>query len=180
MSEEKRQIPVYKVIVAGDGAVGKTSLIRRFCEGKFEASRVMTIGVDFQTKTVNIQGKVIKLSIWDIAGQDRFGSFRDMFYRGAKSAALVYDVTRLESFENLAIWRDDILKVAPGVPMILVANKIDLPDHKILRERAEPWGKRLGMPFLETSAFDGRNVDRFFGGLGYLALRAEEAARKQG
>lgn len=177
MSEQK-QLPVYKVIVAGDGGVGKTSLIRRFCEGKFEASRVMTIGVDFQTETVNIQGRRIRLSIWDIAGQDRFGSFRDMFYRGAKSAALVYDVTRPESFDNLAVWHKDILKVSPGTPMILVANKIDLPDHKVSREDAEAWGKSLGMPFLETSAFDGRNVDRFFGGLGYLAVRAEMAGKE--
>ncbi len=170
---DKPAIPVYKVVVAGDGAVGKTSIIRRFCEGKFEASRVMTIGVDFHTKVVNIQGTVIKLSVWDIAGQERFGSFRDRFYKGARSVALVYDVTRPDSFTNLAVWREEILKIVPGVKMLLVANKIDLKDHQVQREEARAWGRSMGMPFLETSAFDGRNIDRFFGGLGYLALRAD-------
>lgn len=163
--------PIYKVVVAGDGAVGKTSLIRRFCEGKFEESRVMTIGVDFQTKTVSIRGKIIRLSIWDIAGQERFESFRDQFYRGARSVALVYDVTRPESFDNLARWREEILKIAPGVPMMLVANKIDL-QSKVPPEKAQAWASSLHMPFVQTSAADGRNVDRFFGGLGYLAMRA--------
>jgi small GTP-binding protein len=167
-------IPVFKVVVGGDGGVGKTSLIRRFCEGKFEESRVMTIGVDFQTKTVNIQGTVIKLSIWDIAGQERFGSFRDRFYRGARSVALVYDVTSSPTFENLAKWREEILRIAPGVPMMLVANKMDLEDHQVSRDTAMAWAKPLGMPYLETSASSGLNVDRFFGGLGYLALRAEK------
>jgi small GTP-binding protein len=167
----KASIPTYKVVVAGDGAVGKTSLIRRFCEGKFEHSRVMTIGVDFQTKTVSIKDKIIKLSIWDIAGQERFGAFRDQFYRGARSVALVYDVTSPESFDNLPRWREEILKIAPGVPMMVVGNKVDL-ESRMPAAQAQAWAKGLEMPFLETSAANGRNVDRFFGGLGYLALRA--------
>jgi small GTP-binding protein len=166
-----RKIPIYKVVVAGDAAVGKTSLIRRFCEGKFEASRVMTIGVDFQTTTVSIQGKVIKLSIWDIAGQERFGSFRTGFYRGARSVALVYDVTRPNTFENLPRWRREIQTIVPSVPMLLVGNKIDL-EGRVSAEAAKAWARGLRMPFLQTSAADGHNVDRFFGGLGYLALRA--------
>ncbi len=168
-------MPIYKVVVAGDGAVGKTSLIRRFSEGKFEESRVMTIGVDFQTQVINVGGKIIKLSVWDIAGQERFGSFRDQFYRGARSVALVYDVSRSETFDNLAHWREEILKIVPRVPMMTVGNKIDLPDHEVDNEEAKAWAKGLGMPFLLTSAADGRNVDRFFGGLGYLALRTEKS-----
>ncbi|MCZ7547180.1 MAG: GTP-binding protein [Anaerolineae bacterium] len=167
----KESIPIYKVVVAGDGAVGKTSLIRRFCEGKFEESRVMTIGVDFQTKTVSIRNRVIRLSIWDIAGQERFGSFRDQFYRGARAVALVYDVTRPVTFDNLARWREEILKIVPNVPMMLVANKID-KEGVVPAAQAQAWARTLGIPFLQTSAADGRNVDRFFGGLGYLALRA--------
>ncbi len=81
--------PVLKVIIAGDGEVGKTSLVRRYCEGKFEATRVATIGVDFQTQTVDLPTGTIKLSIWDMAGQDRFQVIRAGFYRGSRSAALI-------------------------------------------------------------------------------------------
>ncbi len=164
---------VYKVVVAGDGNVGKTSLIRRYCEGKFEQSRVMTIGVDFQAKTVNLGGKDIKLSIWDVAGQDRFGSFRDTFYRGARAVALVYDVTTPESFDHLGRWRDEIREIAPKVPMALIANKVDLPGE-VSAEQARQWAKEQGMPFLETSAATGLNVDPLFKGLAHLAVNLQE------
>src|SRR5215813_9520040 len=118
--------PVYKVVVAGDGNVGKTSLVRRYCEGKFDESRVTTLGVDFQTKLVTLQNMVIKLSIWDVAGQDRFISFRDTFYRGAHAVALVFDVTSPPSFFNLRHWYDEIQSAVPLVPMVVIGNKSDL------------------------------------------------------
>ncbi len=94
-----------KVVFAGDGNVGKTSLIRSYTEGKFSSSRVKTIGVDFHTHTVVLpQGKV-KLSIWDMAGQEHFQFLRSSFYPGSRAAALVYDITLPESLEHLATWR---------------------------------------------------------------------------
>ena len=127
-------VPVLKVVVAGNGNVGKTSLIRRFCEGKFEEVRVATIGVDFQTQIVDLAGKTVKLSIWDMAGQDRFQIIRAGFYRGSRASALVYDVTEPESLENLVRWRDEILDVVDDQPFVVVGNKIDLertqqPEH---------------------------------------------------
>jgi small GTP-binding protein len=164
---------VYKVIIAGDGSVGKTSLIRRYCEGKFEESRVMTIGVDFQTKTVNLGGRDIKLSIWDVAGQERFGSFRDTFYRGARAVALVYDVTVPQSFHNLGRWRDEIREVAPKVLMVVIANKVDLVGV-VPPNEGRKWAKDQGMPFLETSAATGQNVEPLFKGLAHLAVNFKE------
>jgi GTPase SAR1 family protein len=108
VNSDSSALPIYKVVVAGDGNVGKTSLVRRYCEGKFEASRITTLGVDFQTKVVTVGDQTIKLSIWDVAGQDRFVSFRDTFYRGAHAVALVYDVTSPATFFNLMHWRDEI------------------------------------------------------------------------
>jgi len=164
--------PVYKVVVAGDGNVGKTSLVRRYCEGKFDESRVTTLGVDFQTKLVTLDKTVIKLSIWDVAGQDRFLSFRDTFYRGAHAVALVYDVTSPASFFNLAHWHDEIQSAVPLVPMVVIGNKLDL-FAVIPPEEARGWAKSQNMPFLLTSAATGDNVDSFFAGLAYLAVQEQ-------
>ena len=173
MNSDSSALPIYKVVVAGDGNVGKTSLVRRYCEGKFEASRITTLGVDFQTKVVTVGDQTIKLSIWDVAGQDRFVSFRDTFYRGAHAVALVYDVTSPATFFNLMHWRDEIQSVVPLVPMVVIGNKIDL-FCIIPPEEARGWAKSLNMPFLLTSASTGEKVDDFFTGLAYLAVQEQQ------
>ena len=94
-------IPLYKVVIAGDENVGKTSLVRQYCEGRFETSRVSTIGVDFQTKIVTLPEGEVKLSIWDMAGQERFEIVRSGFYRGTRATALVYDLGVPDTLEHL-------------------------------------------------------------------------------
>lgn len=166
--------PTYKVVIVGDGNVGKTSLVRRFCEGKFEDSRILTIGVDFQVKTIQLGERVIRLSIWDVAGQDRFRTFRDQFYSGTLAAALVYDVTAPATFFNLPRWRDEVLASAPGVPLVVIGNKLDL-GPVVPPAEAEGWARFEGrMPFLQTSALTGENVEEFFKGIGYLAHKHHE------
>jgi small GTP-binding protein len=165
----ERRIPVFKVVLAGDGGVGKTSLIRRYATGKFKESRVLTIGVDFQTQVVEINGRPIKLSIWDIAGQERFGSFRSSFYRGARAVALVYDVTDPLSLENLPRWQTEIARVVPGVRFLVVGNKVDL-TRQVPREQAIAWTRSHRLPYLETSARTGQGVRLFFEGLARLTL----------
>lgn len=118
--------PIYKVVLVGDGNVGKTSLVRRFCEGKFEESRVLTLGVDFQIKQIKLGERTLRLSIWDVAGQDRFRTFRDQFYAGSLAAALIYDVTSPATFFNLSRWRDEVLSAVPGLPLAVIGNKVDL------------------------------------------------------
>ena len=163
--------PIYKVVLIGDGNTGKTSLVRRFCEGRFEESRVLTIGVDFQIKTVQLGERQIRLSIWDIAGQDRFRSFRDQFYTGTLAAALVYDVTAPATFFNLARWRDEVLASVPGVPMVVIGNKKDL-GPVVPPAEAEGWAKfEAKTAFLQTSALTGENVEAFFQGLAYIAYK---------
>jgi small GTP-binding protein len=159
-----------KVVFAGDGNVGKTSMIRSFTEGKFETSRVMTIGVDFHTHTVVLPEGKIKLSIWDMAGQERFESLRPGFYPGSRAAALVFDVTVPESLEHLAGWRAEILKVVPDQKFIVVANKVDLEQAQNPRV-AQAFAGRIGAPYLETSARTGRGIDAVFNGLAFLAAR---------
>lgn len=163
--------PVYKVVLVGDGNVGKTSLVRRFCEGKFEESRILTIGVDFQIKTVTLGERELRLSIWDVAGQQRFRTFRDQFYSGTLAAALVYDATSPSSFLNLARWRDEVLAAAPGVPLVVIGNKTDM-GVVVPPSEAAGWAKAQGsMPMLQTSALTGENVEELFKGLAYVAYK---------
>jgi len=171
-------LPIYKVLLVGDGNVGKTSLVRRFCEGKFEESRVLTIGVDFHYKTVQLGDRLLRLSIWDVAGQDRFRSFRDQFYSGTLAAALIYDSTAPATFFNLLRWRDELLAATPGVPMVVIGNKSDL-GPVVPPGEAEGWARYEGrMPFLMTSALTGENVESLFQGLAYLAYKHQETLRE--
>ena len=170
------EIPLLKVVVAGDGAVGKTTLIRRYCEGKFHASRVATIGVDFYTQQVQLPGAVsmrgggmVKLSIWDMAGQDRFDVVRPGFYRGSQAAALVYDVTSMASLGNLKRWRDEILQALPGQPFVVVGNKIDL-ERSVSSELGRKAADHLGAPYVETSALTGEGLAELFETLAVLAV----------
>ena len=164
-------IPVLKVVVAGDGNVGKTSLIRRYCEGRFEASRVATIGVDFQTQTVDLPSGRVKLSIWDLAGQDRFQVVRAGFYRGSRAAALVFDLTSFESLEHLSRWRQEILQAVPKIRFVVVGNKTDLPRPPGA-QGADAFAARIDALYLESSALDGSGVAATFTALARLATSA--------
>lgn len=162
-------IPLLKVVIAGDGNVGKTSLVRQYCEGKFTASRVMTIGVDFQTKLVELPSGTVKLSIWDMAGQERFQAVRSSFYRGSLAVALTYDLTVPSTLDSLKTWFEEIARVVPGIPAVVVANKSDLartPEDPSGREFA----RQLGAGYLRTSACTGEGVQVLFEMLGTLAL----------
>ncbi len=158
-----------KVVIAGDGNVGKTSLIRQYCEGKFESSRVMTIGVDFQTKRVALPEGEVKLSIWDMAGQARFAIMRAGFYRGSRAAALVFDVTNPESLANLETWRAEILKAIPDPKFVVVGNKIDLPRDETTHSAAD-FAAQIGARYVETSAATGGGVPELFEVLARLAI----------
>jgi small GTP-binding protein len=149
--------------------VGKTSLIRRYCTDDFEKPRVATEGVDFQIKIVEVNEKAVKLSIWDIAGQEKFGAFRDTFYRGAKAIALVYDLTVSATMETLPRWHAEIAQICPTAQFVIVGNKTDL-ERRVPREQVEEWAASMGFPYLETSALTGQNVGPFFGELARLAM----------
>ncbi|NDJ36008.1 MAG: GTP-binding protein [Chloroflexi bacterium] len=171
-------VPTYKVIVAGDGSVGKTSLLRRQTAGRFTASRVMTIGVEFHVDTIRVGRHTIKLSIWDIGGQKRFAGFRRMFYRGAVAGALVFDVTDRDTFIALPHWREEVLSIAPYARLMVVGNKIDMP-REIEYDEARAWSLAMRCPYVEVSAMTGHAVDRIFEGLGWLAVKNTEQLQPQ-
>lgn len=170
------EIPLLKVVVVGDGAVGKSSLIRRYCEGKFQASRVATIGVDFYTQRVSLPTGMVKLSIWDMAGQERFKVVRTGFYRGSLAAALVYDVTSVASLANLKRWRDEVLGAVPMQSLVVVGNKVDL-ERTVRLQLARAAASYLGAPYLETSALTGEGVAALFETLATLAMRVRAGRR---
>ena len=162
-------VPVYKITMLGDGGVGKTSLVRRHCTGKFNTSRVMTIGVDFQTKLISFGESEVKLSIWDVAGQQRFQFVREGFYRGSMASALVYDLTDSETLKNLLKWRAEIMTSVPDVKFVVAGNKMDL-----FNKAEEDWGgelaRRIGAPYVRTSALTGDGVEDLFLELTRLAI----------
>ena len=146
---------LFKVLLIGDAGVGKSSLLLRYTEDKFDDALGSTIGVDFKVKTVKADGKRVKLTLWDTAGQDRFRTLTSSYYRGAQGVVLVYDVTRRATFDDLQQWLVEVDAYTPGggeeVVKLLVGNKIDR-EVVVPRTEAAGWARRRGMLFVETSA----------------------------
>jgi len=176
--EEEKKLRVLKVAIVGDGFVGKTTLLRRYCTGLFQESRVMTIGVDFQTVVINLGDERVKLTVWDIAGQERFAFVRDSFYRGSRAVALAYDVSDPKSFYHLPRWRDEVWRVVPTALLLTVATKIDLP-RAVPREEAIAFARSLPGPYYETSSLAGIGVERFFFGFARRALEGAKLAERR-
>ncbi|CAL1398665.1 unnamed protein product [Linum trigynum] len=156
---------VFKVVVIGDSAVGKTQLLARFTKNEFCFDSKSTIGVEFQTRTVSIKGKVIKAQIWDTAGQERYRAVTSAYYRGALGAMLVYDITKRPTFDHVARWVEELRAHADSsIVIMLIGNKADLAaDHRaVTTEDAVEFAEEQGLFFSEASALSGDNVDKAF------------------
>uniref|UniRef100_A0A6U0H9X0 Ras-related protein Rab-11A n=1 Tax=Helicotheca tamesis TaxID=374047 RepID=A0A6U0H9X0_9STRA len=155
---------LFKVILLGDSGVGKSNLKTRFTENTFDLESKSTIGVEFATKTIEIEGKVIKAQIWDTAGQERYRAITAAYYRGAVGALLVYDIAARESFDNLRRWMHELKEYAePNIVIMLVGNKSDL-EHMRSVETEEGMGfcEEHNLAFIETSALKASGVDSAF------------------
>lgn len=165
---------LFKLLIIGDSGVGKSSLLLRFADNTFSGSYITTIGVDFKIRTVNIDGQRIKLQIWDTAGQERFRTITSTYYRGTHGVIVVYDVTNGESFANVKRWLHEIEQNCDVVNRILVGNKNDCPDRKVvLTEDAKRFADTMGIQLFETSAKDNINVEEMFVSVTRLVLRAK-------
>ncbi|KAI8082807.1 GTP-binding protein ypt1 [Halteromyces radiatus] len=155
---------LFKMLLIGDSGVGKSCLLLRFADDTYTESYISTIGVDFKIRTIQLDGKTIKLQIWDTAGQERFRTITSSYYRGAHGIIVVYDVTDQESFNNVKLWLKEIDRyAAEGVSKLLVGNKTDLMDQKVVEtEQAKELSDSLDIPLLETSAKDSINVEQAF------------------
>ncbi|XP_028311917.1 ras-related protein Rab-26-like [Gouania willdenowi] len=155
----------FKVMLVGDSGVGKTCVLVRFKDGAFLAgSFISTVGIDFRNKVLNIDGVKVKLQIWDTAGQERFRSVTHAYYRDANALLMLYDVTNKSSFDNIQAWLTEIHEYAQqDVVLMLLGNKADAThDRVVKREDGERLAKEFGVPFMETSARSGLNVELAF------------------
>ncbi|XP_032769651.1 ras-related protein Rab-26 isoform X6 [Rattus norvegicus] len=164
----------FKVMLVGDSGVGKTCLLVRFKDGAFLAGTfISTVGIDFRNKVLDVDGMKVKLQIWDTAGQERFRSVTHAYYRDAHALLLLYDITNKDSFDNIQAWLTEIQEYAQqDVVLMLLGNKVDSTQERVVkREDGEKLAKHLagssylqeyGLPFMETSAKSGLNVDLAF------------------
>ncbi|CAJ1456329.1 unnamed protein product [Effrenium voratum] len=153
-----------KLLLLGDSAVGKSSLLMRFCESKFDANFVLTIGVDFKWKQVERDARKLKIQVWDTAGQERFRTITPAYYRAAMGVVICYDITDKASFEHIDYWLQQLDQHGDeGVQRVLVGNKSDLNENrKVTREEGEKLATQYNMKFFETSAKTGQEVDEAF------------------
>ena len=155
---------VFKYIIIGDSGVGKSCLLLQFTDKRFEPLHDLTIGVEFGARMVPIDGKNVKLQIWDTAGQESFRSITRSYYRGACGALLVYDVTRRETFSHLQTWLEDAKANSnTAISIMLIGNKCDLESKRqVSKEEGEKFAEENGLVFMETSAKTAMNVDEAF------------------
>ncbi|MHA1959675.1 MAG: Rab family GTPase [Candidatus Thorarchaeota archaeon] len=159
---------LFKIVVLGEGAVGKTAIVTRFSHGFFRTDYKTTIGSQFAVKNIEVIDEdgtrtTVKLQIWDVAGQSRFQILRPMYYRGASGGLLVYDVSRKRTFIVLDEWLDELTRaINKEIPLVLVANKTDLPDRVVEPAEGMEYARGKNMPYVESSAKTGEGIIDIF------------------
>ena len=163
MDDENYEI-MFKVVLVGDSFVGKTNIMSKYLKNEFHEDSKATVGVEFGSKKFNIEGHSIKAQIWDTAGQERYKAITSAYYKGAKGAFIVYDITRKNSFDSIDKWISDVTAVADKkISIVLIGNKSDLEDQRqVTKEQGEDKANKLEVAFLETSAFSGENLEKAF------------------
>jgi len=159
---------LFKLLLIGDSGVGKSCLLLRFADDTYTDSYISTIGVDFKIRTIELEGKHVKLQIWDTAGQERFRTITSSYYRGAHGIIIVYDITDRESFTNVKAWLAEVEKYAHSeVNKLLVGNKSDMrgmasQESTVSVEESKEFAETMQMDWLETSAKESTNVEDAF------------------
>ena len=175
---------IFKIILIGSSGVGKSSLIQRYTQKTFEDVYDCTIGVDFFTKTIDVNGKTVKLQIWDTAGTEKYRSITSSYYRGSHCALIVFDLTSKDSFESLPTWIENYYKNCNqefDKNVILVGNKIDLSEKRdVTQEKINDFIKLNNLVYFETSAKTGENVDESFQYIAQKLMEEQELKEKLG
>eukprot|EP00250_Pteridium_aquilinum_P006161 c16133_g1_i1 orf=676-1326(-) len=155
---------LFKVVLIGDSGVGKSNLLSRFTRNEFSLESKSTIGVEFATRSISVDGKTIKAQIWDTAGQERYRAITSAYYRGAVGALLVYDITRHVTFENVERWLKELRDhTDSNIVVMLVGNKSDLRHLRaVSADDSQSFAEREGLYFMETSALESTNVENAF------------------
>ena len=155
---------LYKIIIIGDAAVGKSNILTRFTRNEFSENTKSTVGVELGVKFIKVKGVNTKIQIWDTAGQERYRSITSSYYKGSHGCFIVYDITNETSFENVERWYEYVQREAgKNISIILVGNKCDLEnERKISKEKGQEKAKNLKCAFFETSALSGVNISQIF------------------
>ncbi len=151
-------------MLIGDSGVGKSNLLLRFTRDTVDLQSKTTIGVEFATRSINVDGKTVKAQIWDTAGQERYRAITSAYYRGAVGALLVYDITNRKTFESVERWLKELREHADSkIVVMLVGNKCDLAESRQVDvEEGTACAAKFGLSFLETSALNATNVEESF------------------
>jgi len=171
---------LYKILILGDSSVGKTCFLTRYADNTFQEVHMSTIGIDYKLKNVKMEdGKIVKLQIWDTAGQDRFRSITKNYYKGANGIVVIFSVTDKKTFGNVKSWIHQIkAEVDEKVTIILVGNKIDDEENReVTKEEGEEAARNFGLDFFECSAKTGENINSTFN---ELVLKMVEIHEKFG
>ena len=163
MDEENFDI-LYKIVIIGDSGVGKSNILSRYVRDEFSIDTKATVGVEFGSKIISINNQQIKIQIWDTAGQEKYKSVSTIYYKGAKGALLVYDISRKETFNNLNRWINEIKNNSDeNINILLIGNKCDLEEgRQISQEEAFEKAKEINAGFLEVSALQAVNIEKAF------------------
>lgn len=161
---------IFKIIIFGDAGSGKTTLVKRFMTNQFISDTQMTIGVDFEVKTIDIDGLEIKLQIWDFGGEERFRFILPRYVRGANGGVFMYDITNYSSLSHIEDWLSVIIETNEVFPIALVGGKVDLESYReVSYEEGLEVAKSYSLDlFIECSSKNGQNVENIFEGLGRI------------
>ncbi|KAF8968232.1 ras family-domain-containing protein [Flammula alnicola] len=164
MAEGSNYDYLFKVVLIGDSGVGKSNLLSRFTRNEFNLESKSTIGVEFATRSINVDGKTVKAQIWDTAGQERYRAITSAYYRGAVGALLVYDIAKHATYVNVTRWLKELRDHADSnIVIMLVGNKSDLKHLRAVpTDEAKAFSTENGLSFIETSALDASNVEAAF------------------
>ncbi|KAF8937824.1 small GTPase [Dissophora ornata] len=164
MSKDDEYDYLFKVVLIGDSGVGKSNLVSRFTRNEFNLESKSTIGVEFTTRSIQVDAKTIKAQIWDTAGQERYRAITSAYYRGAVGALLVYDIAKHATYENVGRWLKELRDHADtNIVIMLVGNKSDLRHLRAVpTDEAKQFATENGLSFIETSALDSSNVELSF------------------
>ncbi len=155
---------LFKMILIGDSSVGKSNILLKYLKDQFDPNSRATVGVEFGTKNITLNNKKIKIQIWDTAGQERYRSITSAYYKGAKGAFIVYDITRKATFENIDKWIADLkINGDSNISIVLIGNKSDLEEKReVTKEEGLKKSQDCKTAFMETSALNGDNVHKAF------------------
>ncbi|KAI5180524.1 hypothetical protein NEOKW01_0828 [Nematocida sp. AWRm80] len=182
MTEEVQQL---KLLIIGESGVGKTSILQRFIENTFQKGFTSTIGIDFRSKRIEVDGKEVELQIWDTAGQERFFSITKSYYRGSDGIFLTFDISSSSSFKSTEKWMVAIeSKLEENIPVFLLANKKDLVTNKDINtletiENIKELSKRISSPWYATSAQSGENIQEIFTEMARKILHSKQPQKKK-